>query len=1055
MKSFLRTKSVIVGLLIVSLLFLGIVLSTQAANAGRSKFLGSELLGSIGSAITNFLKSAVAPFSSQQNSSSMSLTNNLLVNNKDLSKYYDSEVFLISDKNWRDILGLVPAITPVVSEKSFLITKDDLTKEKYNGFIVSFSEEPVLLYKKDLENQKKTKSQISFLIETYKNSLVSKHSLVKQKLGKEKIGRDFYDVYNGLILNITEQECQGLVKQKLVESCFKNSEVKAFLNESVPLIKADQVWRLRDSLGRNITGQNVTISIIDTGVDYAHHDLDQGKVVREHCYCSYGGACCPNGQVEQHGVGSAMDDMGHGTHCASIAAGTGEASNGLMKGVAPDAKIEAIKALDNSGSGYESDIIFGIEKAIEDDTSIISMSLGVSSYSLNDCYEDVLSQVVDNAVFIGIPVVVAAGNNGDYSTVNAPGCAKKVITVGASDKHDQMANFSSRGPIQDLSIKPDIIAPGVNICAAKASKGQIGSDCYQNQGTYVSLSGTSMATPHVAGLVALIKQKHPDWAPQEIKQSLRDKAVSINEDFLTQGYGRVDALASVLSIKPPIAKLNTSGILNGTSYVMGDVNSDDFASYKLEYGQGIQPTSWRLLIESQTIPASGVLYRWNTNLLEDGIYLLKLTAINKHFQASQDKTLVIIANNRKFDCSNSLECNIFGTVSDSRINLINNLGENEGCNFLSRALIKGENISFDCKNYKIISGEQCNTSTYGPYFGILIYNAKNSEISNCETSGFIPSGIFSQNSYEVNLKNNYSLNNTYGIDLINSHNFELFGNRMTNNIINFDIYGTLSNHSIDNSNKINGRSFLYLYNRSNEIIQNFDGAAIYVFDSNSLTIKNNKINSEGIFAKYSSNLSISNNSVTNAPRFGIWLYNTNGSTITNNIITDAEQIGIEMDWSRNNLAKWNVIQSNLGGMLIAPYTDNAIFENTINVGPGWYKAFSDQPIELSYNRRGNYWGRSEAPYFCEFGNQHSNCIDNWDSNREDIIDSCPYNQSYLPGQWPASPVCNDSPLINSGSSTSDQVDNTKAPASSSANIPSAPAPVSVPMPISTTKPSIK
>ncbi|MBW2966099.1 S8 family serine peptidase, partial [Candidatus Woesearchaeota archaeon] len=249
-----------------------------------------------------------------------------------------------------------------------------------------------------------------------------------------------------------------------------------------------------------------------------------------------------------------MDDQGHGTHCAGIAAG-----NGTLKGVAPDAKIYAYKVLSSGGGGYSDWIIAGIERAVDpnqdtdfsDHVDIISMSLG--GYGDPD---DPMSQAVDTAVNNGVVAVIAAGNLGPgYQTIGSPGTARKAITVGASDKTDNIAYFSSRGPViwpNGIIIKPDIIAPGVDICAAQWNDAFLKYGAPQCVDTeHVAISGTSMATPHVAGAAALIKQKNPTWTPNEIKAALKSTSIDIRKDISTQGYGRIDVLNAVRLDEPP------------------------------------------------------------------------------------------------------------------------------------------------------------------------------------------------------------------------------------------------------------------------------------------------------------------------------------------------------------------------------------------------------------------------------------------------------------------------------------------------------------------------
>jgi subtilisin family serine protease len=348
-----------------------------------------------------------------------------------------------------------------------------------------------------------------------------------------------------------------------------------------------------------------------------------------------------------------MDDHGHGTHCAGIAAG-----NGVLKGVAPDAKIYAYKVLSSGGWGYYSWIIGGIERAVDpnkdsdfsDHVDVISMSLGGQGDP-----DDPMSQAVDNAVTAGVTAVIAAGNSGSAEeTIASPGTARKAITIGATDKNDAIAVFSSRGPviwtykdenekiIEKMMIKPDIVAPGVNICASQYSFAWNDRKCFDDK--HVAISGTSMATPHVAGAVALIKQAHPDWTPDEIKIALRNTAVDLGEPVTTQGYGRINVSAAVsLLHKPCIAEISTSGEVLGLVDIYGTASCDEFAGYDLYY-KLMQSKSWIKLYSSDSSVINGRLALFDTTTINNGEYLLKLVVKNNYGEESNEMSFIEINN---------------------------------------------------------------------------------------------------------------------------------------------------------------------------------------------------------------------------------------------------------------------------------------------------------------------------------------------------------------------------------------------------------------------------
>ncbi|MCP4249147.1 MAG: S8 family serine peptidase, partial [bacterium] len=211
-------------------------------------------------------------------------------------------------------------------------------------------------------------------------------------------------------------------------------------------------------------------------------------------------------------------------HVAGIAA-----ADGVVTGVAPNAQILAYKVLDATGSGYSSAVIAALETAVDPDgdpatddgADVANLSLGAPGDP-----DDPLSQAVDTAVDAGMVVVVAAGNSGSSpQSVLSPGTARKAITVGSTYKSDVIAQSSSRGPViwqGGAIIKPDIVAPGASICSSRWDSAWLGRECIDQ--AHIAISGTSMATPHVAGAAALLLDAHPDWTPAEVKMALRDTA---------------------------------------------------------------------------------------------------------------------------------------------------------------------------------------------------------------------------------------------------------------------------------------------------------------------------------------------------------------------------------------------------------------------------------------------------------------------------------------------------------------------------------------------------
>lgn len=270
-------------------------------------------------------------------------------------------------------------------------------------------------------------------------------------------------------------------------------------------IEAPAAWNSQ------LTGKGVKIAVLDTGIS-PHEDLIISGGIS---FTSY--------------TKSYADDNGHGTHVAGI---IGAERNDIgTVGVAPDADVYAVKVLDKLGSGYLSDIIKGIDWAISNKMDIINLSLTATTDSL------ALHQAVDNAYNQGLLVVAAAGNhgnsNGTGDTVEYPARYESVIAVSATDYLNQRGSFSATGN------SVEVAAPGVKVVST-----------YLNN-SYVSMSGTSMATPYVAGTLALMKQANPTFTNIQLRKNLvestQDLGVAGKDSFF--GYGLVKAPVTANSVQ--------------------------------------------------------------------------------------------------------------------------------------------------------------------------------------------------------------------------------------------------------------------------------------------------------------------------------------------------------------------------------------------------------------------------------------------------------------------------------------------------------------------------
>jgi len=305
------------------------------------------------------------------------------------------------------------------------------------------------------------------------------------------------------------------------------------LDHSVAQIGAPSAWAL------GYEGDGVTVAVLDTGVDDTHPDLSDTVVVSENF------TEVPN-----------VDSVGHGTHVASIIAGSGAASGGLYRGVAPAVQLLSGKVCEDLGCA-ESSMIAGMQwAAAEEGAQVVNMSIGGTDTPGMDPLEEAVDTLTAQ---YGTLFVISAGNDYTFFPVSSPGSAAAALTVGAVDREDRVAPFSSRGMTVDGALKPDIAAPGVDIVAARADGTELGALVGED---YVTLSGTSMAAPHAAGAAALLLQQHPTWRGSDVKAALMGSAV-FNPEFSTldQGAGRVDIAAA----------LGTSVLASAASLGMGIV----------------------------------------------------------------------------------------------------------------------------------------------------------------------------------------------------------------------------------------------------------------------------------------------------------------------------------------------------------------------------------------------------------------------------------------------------------------------------------------------------
>ena len=386
-----------------------------------------------------------------------------------------------------------------------------------------------------------------------------------------------FEIVDAFAATITKGQAEALTHVPWVVHVEENSRVRA-LNAGAQSSSGVTQARLDapgldgdgDGNASAFSSTDLVAAVLDTGVDATHVDLDGGKVIAFKDFVS--------------GRTSAYDDQGHGTHVAATLGGD--------LGVAPGAAIVGVKVLDARGGGSMANVTAAIDWVVQNKDvygiEAINLSLGTAGCSDGT---DTTSVAVDNAAAAGLVVAVAAGNEGPGTcTVGAPGAARAALTVGAmadtTERGFSLASFSSRGPTADGRVKPDVVAPGVNITSAQSgtSTGR------------VAYSGTSMATPFVAGVALLVRDANPALSSRQVKDAITATAIDWGRAGADTEYGagRLDAYAALKAAGAALmngpagpAHVLREGTLGGTGAV---------AEFTLDVGTVASPIAATLII---------------------------------------------------------------------------------------------------------------------------------------------------------------------------------------------------------------------------------------------------------------------------------------------------------------------------------------------------------------------------------------------------------------------------------------------------------------------------
>lgn len=455
------------------------------------------------------------------------------------------------------------------------------------------------------------KKKVSVIVSLDENQTLDNYN---KSFLKGKIKHRFSS-FNGFSAELTKEEIEELERNFKIKRITYNYPIYVSLQDSVPLINATQVWNLKFQ-NTNLTGKGQTVCVIDSGVNYTHPDLGG-------CFGSNdeNSSCKVLGGYDFINLDSdPMDDHGHGTHVSGIVS-----ANGSIKGVAPDSKIVSIKVINATGAGNFDDLVAGIEWCVNNATkfniSVISMSLGTdcqidptSCYNnFNSCQNDFpsVASAINSAISKNISVVIATGNNYNTTHISSPACIQNATRVGSSNKTDSISSFSNRWPLDML------LAPGDNINSTSIS------------GSYEINSGTSMATPHVSGAVALLKQylslKNQTKTPKDLEKYFNESGKIIFDPASGNNYSRIDVFSTIKTLddSPSINFSSPTEINNsylGRNYIQINVSAFDLNFDMLEIRLY---NSTSLLFKN--ISSSNSFFINYTNLSE-GIYYFNATA---------------------------------------------------------------------------------------------------------------------------------------------------------------------------------------------------------------------------------------------------------------------------------------------------------------------------------------------------------------------------------------------------------------------------------------------
>ena len=662
-------------------------------------------------------------------------------------------------------------------------------------------------------------------------------------------------------------------------------------------IAADWAW--------NTTGgdPSVLVAVVDTGIDYNHPDLAANYV--------------PLGYDWVNNDPDPMDDFGHGTHVAGIMAAAINNSVGIA-GLA-QVRLIAEKVMDASGSGSLSDIARGIVHAVDRGARIINLSLGGPFNS------NLLHEAVKYAHDQGVLVVASAGNEAT-NVKSYPAAYNEVVAVSAADEFDKPATFTNYGDWVDVA------APGVKILSTMPTYHVSLND----QGyamNYDFLSGTSMASPHAAGVAALIWSRFPNTTRDQVRAQLQYSAEDLGEPGLDvyYGFGRVNARKAVeqapsnhdvliLNLETPSnVSLGKAATINTTVLNMGTSNESDIMVRLLVNDSIVNSTTIDFLTSGASTTLSFV---WSAAV--DGVYtattyvvpVMGETIVGNNAVSKQIKVRVpqIIRVPSDYDT-------IQGAIDAA----------NEGDTVSVASGTYYENLWIDKEGLTLVGEDVGNTIIDGNgLYDVIYVSADHVKIDGftLQHSGRdYYGGIWLQGSSGSTVSNTVILDNFFGILIYVSTGVTLRNNTIAGNVYNFGVDGDSVMdfvHDIDTSNTVNGKPVYYWVNEHDKQVSS-DVGYLGIVNSTNIIVKDLNLtgNYEGILFAYTNNSFIQNVNASNSYLGAYFAYSQNNTVHNNTLMYN--QAGLYLYESESNNVNHNTLRSNgLGLGLISYSKDNTV-----------------------------------------------------------------------------------------------------------------------------------